>query len=61
MKMFMMADELSQDVTGAEELLQHHAEHKVEIDARKNNFMDFFNKGKTLVLNKHYATDEVKI
>ena len=61
MRMVILADELPQDVTGAEELLQRLSEHKTEIDAHKNNFTAFQNKGKKLIAANHYAIDEVVI
>lgn len=60
MRMVILADELPQDVTGAEELLQRLSEHKTEIDAHKNNFTAFQSKGKKLIAANHYAIDEIK-
>ena len=37
----LQADELPQDVAGAEALLTFHSEHKAEIDARQDSFTSF--------------------
>ena len=59
MKTVIQADELPQDIAGAEELLARHSEHKMELDARKHNFQSFQNKGKKLIAASHYARLEV--
>lgn len=59
MKTIIHADELPQDVAGAEELLARHSEHKMELDARRHNFLSFQSKGKKLIAASHYATLEV--
>ena len=59
MKTIIQADELPQDVAGAEELLARHSEHKMELDARKHIFQSFQNKGKKLIAASHYARLEV--
>ena len=59
MKLVILADELPQDVAGAEEILQRLSEHKTEIDNHKNAFVAFNKKGRNLVEAKHYAKDEV--
>ena len=59
MKLVILAEELPQDIAGAEELLQRLSEHKTEIDDHKNDFSTFQSKGKSLVSAKHYAKDEV--
>lgn len=61
MQTVIEADELPQDVAGAEELLQRHSEHKSEIDARKNSFKAFQKEGQKLISAKHYAKEEVSI
>lgn len=59
MQTLVEADELPQDVAGAEELLQRHSEHKTEIDSTKNSFSAFQKEGKRLISSNHYAKDEV--
>ena len=48
MKARMQADELAQDVSGAENLLERHQEHKGEIDSRADSFTDTVERGKQL-------------
>ncbi|XP_067948494.1 spectrin alpha chain-like isoform X2 [Watersipora subatra] len=45
MKARMRADELAQDVSGAENLLERHQEHKGEIDSRADSFSEAMNSG----------------
>ncbi len=59
MKLVILADELPQDVAGAEELLQRLTEHKIEIDDHKPAFTAFHKKGTNLIKAKHYAMEEV--
>lgn len=56
----LLADELPQDVTGAEAVLANHVEHKGEIDTREPSFVTFKLKGQELVAAKHYANSEVR-
>jgi spectrin alpha len=60
MKAVISADELAKDVNGAEALLERHAEHKSEIDAREDSFKATADAGQILLNNNHYASDEVK-
>ena len=60
MKAIISADELAKDVNGAEALLERHAEHKSEIDAREDSFRATAEAGQILLDNNHYASDEVK-
>jgi hypothetical protein len=59
MSALLLADELPQDVAGAEAVLGSHKEHKGEIDARQASFTAFKANGKELVAAKHYASNEV--
>ena len=56
----LLADELPQDVAGAEALLVSHSEHKTEIDAREASFKTFKSTGTGLIAANHYASKEVK-
>lgn len=60
MKSIISADELAKDVNGAEALLECHAEHKSEIDAREDSFRATAESGQILLDSGHYASDEVK-
>ena len=60
MQTVIEADELPQDVAGAEELLQRHSEHKSEVDARRNSFLTFQREGQRLIASSHYAKEEVR-
>jgi spectrin alpha len=60
MKAVISADELAKDVNGAEALLERHAEHKSEIDAREDSFHASAEAGQILLDNNHYASEEVK-
>lgn len=60
MKTVIEADELPQDVPGAEELLQRHSEHKGEIDTRRNSFKSFQREGQKLISANHYAKEDVR-
>ena len=55
----LQADELPQDVAGAEALLTSHSEHKAEIDARQDSFTSFKKNAETLIAARHYASQEV--
>ena len=55
----VQADELPQDVAGAEALLATHSEHKAEIDARQDSFTSFKRKAEALIAARHYASREV--
>ena len=56
----LVADDLPDDVEGAESLLTTHAEHKVEIDARGAQFEAFRRDGESLIKAHHYASSEVR-
>merc|ERR1711981_143667 len=60
MKQVIGADELAKDVNGAEALLERHAEHKSEIDAREDSFRATAEAGQMLLDSGHYAAEEVK-
>ena len=57
----LLADELPQDVAGAEALLISHSEHKTEIDAREASFKTFKSTGSSLIAANHYASKEVHL
>ena len=60
MSAVLLADELPQDVAGAEAALGSHVEHKAEIDTRQASFQAFQGKGRELVNANHYASREVR-
>ncbi|KAL4609564.1 spectrin alpha chain, non-erythrocytic 1-like isoform X10 [Arapaima gigas] len=60
MKALINADELANDVAGAEALLDRHQEHKGEIDAHEDSFKGTDEAGQALVNTGHYASEEVK-
>uniref|UniRef100_A0A8C3CYN2 Spectrin alpha chain, non-erythrocytic 1 n=1 Tax=Cairina moschata TaxID=8855 RepID=A0A8C3CYN2_CAIMO len=60
MKALINADELANDVAGAEALLDRHQEHKGEIDAHEDSFKSADESGQALLAAGHYASDEVK-
>ncbi len=60
MKAVISADELAKDVNGAEALLERHAEHRSEIDAREDSFRATAEAGQILLDSNHYASEEVK-
>uniref|UniRef100_A0A3Q2CL27 Spectrin alpha, non-erythrocytic 1 n=1 Tax=Cyprinodon variegatus TaxID=28743 RepID=A0A3Q2CL27_CYPVA len=60
MKALINADELANDVAGAEALLDRHQEHKGEIDAHEDSFRSTDEAGKALLNEGHYASEEVK-
>uniref|UniRef100_A0A3Q3NB42 Spectrin alpha chain, non-erythrocytic 1 n=1 Tax=Mastacembelus armatus TaxID=205130 RepID=A0A3Q3NB42_9TELE len=60
MKALINADELANDVAGAEALLDRHQEHKGEIDAHEDSFRATDESGQTLLNTGHYASEEVK-
>ena len=59
MMAILLADELPQDVAGAEALLVSNSEHKAEIDARQASFTSFKSTGEALIRANHYASSEV--
>ncbi|XP_037121664.1 spectrin alpha chain, non-erythrocytic 1 isoform X4 [Syngnathus acus] len=60
MKALINADELANDVAGAEALLDRHQEHKGEIDAHEDSFRATDEAGQILFNAGHYACEEVK-
>jgi len=60
MKTLVSSDELANDVTGAEALLERHQEHRTEIDARTATFQAFEYFGHQLVQSGHYASPEIQ-
>uniref|UniRef100_A0A6I8QYW0 Spectrin alpha chain, non-erythrocytic 1 n=1 Tax=Xenopus tropicalis TaxID=8364 RepID=A0A6I8QYW0_XENTR len=60
MKALINADELANDVAGAEALLDRHQEHKGEIDAHEDSFKAADAAGQALLNGGHYASDEVR-
>ncbi|XP_061836679.1 spectrin alpha chain, non-erythrocytic 1 isoform X1 [Nerophis lumbriciformis] len=60
MKALINADELANDVAGAEALLDRHQEHKGEIDAHEDSFRATDEAGQALLSTAHYASEEVK-
>lgn len=59
MKSLIVSDELAKDVNGAEALLERHAEHKSEIDAREDSIRAAAEAGHMLLTSGHYASEEV--
>jgi len=59
MKSLISSDELAKDVNGAEALLERHAEHKSEIDAREDSIRAAAEAGHMLLSSGHYASEEV--
>ncbi|CAG0895460.1 unnamed protein product [Darwinula stevensoni] len=60
MKVLVSSEELADDVTGAEALLERHQEHRTEIDARAGTFQAFEQFGQQLLHSGHYASAEVQ-
>ncbi|KAL0276367.1 UNVERIFIED_CONTAM: hypothetical protein PYX00_003957 [Menopon gallinae] len=54
------SEELANDVTGAEALLERHQEHRTEIDARAGTFQAFDLFGQQLLQAGHYASVEIQ-
>lgn len=53
------SEDLANDVTGAEALLERHQELRNEIDARSPAFQQFEMFGKQLIQKKHFAAPEI--
>ncbi|KRY60696.1 Spectrin alpha chain [Trichinella britovi] len=53
------SDELANDVTGAEALLERHSEYRTEMDARAGMFQKFDQFGNDLLSMHHYASADV--
>ena len=60
MKSLICTDELANDVTGTEALLERHQEHGTEIDARSGTFQAFELFGQHLLQADHFAAPEVQ-
>ena len=60
MKSLICTDELANDVTGAEALLEIHQEHGTEIDARSGTFQALELFGQHLLQADHFAAPEVQ-
>jgi len=60
MNQLVSSDELANDVTGAEALLERHQEYRTEIDARAATFAAFEQFGTQLMANRHYASPDVR-
>lgn len=56
----MSSDELANDVTGAEALLERHQEYRTEIDSRAATFQAFEQFGNQLLASQHYASENIK-
>ncbi|XP_063696613.1 spectrin alpha chain [Culicoides brevitarsis] len=54
------SEELANDVTGAEALIERHQEHRTEIDARAGTFAAFEQFGAELLQAQHYAGPEIQ-
>lgn len=54
------SDELANDVTGAEALLERHQDYRTEIDARAATFHSFEQFGNQLIRSGHYAAEDVR-
>lgn len=60
MKQLVSSDELANDVTGAETLLERHQDYRTEIDARGPTFLSFQQFGNQLQGSGHYASADVQ-
>lgn len=60
MSQLVSSNELANDVTGAEALLERHQDYRTEIDARSGTFQAFEQFGDQLVQNRHYASEDIK-
>ncbi|VDN60745.1 unnamed protein product [Dracunculus medinensis] len=60
MNQLVSSDELANDVTGAEALLERHQEYRTEIDSRAATFQAFEQFGNQLLNSHHYASDNIK-
>ncbi|KAL3092945.1 hypothetical protein niasHS_004972 [Heterodera schachtii] len=60
MVQLVSSDELANDVTGAEALLERHQDYRTEIDARASTFHAFEQFGNQLIRSEHYATEDVR-
>ncbi|MFH4975655.1 hypothetical protein AB6A40_002364 [Gnathostoma spinigerum] len=60
MNQLVSSDELANDVTGAEALLERHQEYRTEIDSRGATFQGFEQFGNQLLNSHHYASDSIR-
>lgn len=60
MNQLVSSDELANDVTGAEALLERHQEYRTEIDSRAATFEVFEQFGNQLLNSRHYASENIK-
>ena len=60
MVQLVSSDQLANDVTGAEALLERHQDYRAEIDARAATFDAFEQFGNQLTRSGHYAADDVR-
>lgn len=60
MSQLVSSNELANDVTGAEALLERHQDYRTEIDARSGTFQAFEQFGDQLINNRHYASEDIK-
>ncbi|VDM22258.1 unnamed protein product, partial [Wuchereria bancrofti] len=60
MNQLVSSDELANDVTGAEALLERHQEYRTEIDSRAATFEVFEQFGNQLLNSHHYASENIK-
>lgn len=60
MNQLVSTNELANDVTGAEALLERHQDYRTEIDARAGTFQAFEQFGDQLIHNRHYASEDIK-
>lgn len=60
MNQLVSSDELANDVTGAEALLERHQEYRTEIDSRAGTFLAFEAFGNQLLNGHHYASENIK-
>ncbi|VVD02588.1 unnamed protein product [Leptidea sinapis] len=60
MMTLVSSDELANDVTGAEALLERHQEHRTEMDARAGTFQALELFGQQLLQGGHYASVEIQ-
>ncbi|XP_026324056.1 spectrin alpha chain isoform X2 [Hyposmocoma kahamanoa] len=60
MMALVSSDELANDVTGAEALLERHQEHRTEMDARAGTFQALELFGQQLLQSGHYASVDIQ-
>ncbi|KAI6209533.1 Spectrin protein 1 [Aphelenchoides besseyi] len=60
MNQLVSSDELANDVTGAEALLERHQNYQTEIKARSGTFQAFGQFGDQLIESRHYASDDIR-